>query len=277
MVASRLCLWEHEWRPMAASPTTGRGRNVRLIRLIKSTLLFVLAVFAVLVLYLILLRHPGLFFRHAFTGHGIALYSDEPIAAGPASQVLERVEQRLLCSPLFHRRSGGVIRVYICNRSWRFILFANYRYKVGGLTYPPVSNNIFLRGVTIAADRLVGPSGQEVMGERTLSYFIAHEITHTLLGDELGAAGYWRLPVWKNEGYCDLVAKGPSFHYDDALAQLRRRDPEMNPQESGLYLRYNLLVAYLLDRKRISVNEMLSQEFDTASLEAEMLRKNRGS
>ena len=48
----------------------------------------------------------------------------------------------------------------------------------------------------------------------------------------------------------------------NALAQLRRGDPEMDPQRSGLYLRYNLLVAYLLDRKRISVHEMLSQEFD---------------
>ena len=82
-------------------------------------------------------------------------------------------------------KGGDVIRVYFCNRSWRFILFANYRYKVGGLTYAPFSNNIFLRAANIAADRLVGPSGKEVTGERTLSYFIAHEITHTLLCDEL--------------------------------------------------------------------------------------------
>jgi hypothetical protein len=46
---------------------------------------------------------------------------------------------------------------------------------------------------------------------------------------------------------------------------------------SGLYLRYNLLVAYLLDRKRISVHEMLSHDFDRASLEAEMLAENHGS
>ena len=92
-----------------------------------------------------------------------------------------------------------------------------------------------------------------------------------------GAVGYWRLPVWKNEGYSDHIAKGTSFDYDLAMAQLRRRDPEMDPQQSGLYLRYNLLVAYLLNHKRVGVHQMLSQEFDTASLEAEMLRSNHES
>ncbi len=51
----------------------------------------------------------------------------------------------------------------------------------------------------------------------------------------------------------------------------------MDAQQSGLYLRYNLLVAYLLNHKRVGVHQMLSQEFDTASLEAEMLRSNHES
>jgi hypothetical protein len=246
-------------------------------RLIKAAILSVLAVFGCLALYLALLRHPGLFFRHTFAERSITLYSDEPIPSGSAEGVLERVEQRLARSPLFHPRSGDDIRIYICNRSWRFVLFANYRYNVGGLTYPPLSNNIFLRAANFDADRLIGPSRKEVAGERTLSYFIAHEITHTLTGNELGPFSYWSLPVWKDDGYSDYIAKGASFDYDDALAQLRRRDPKMDPRRSGLYLRYNLLVAYLLDRKRISVQEMLSHDFDRASLEAEMLAENHGS
>ena len=119
-----------------------------------------------------------------------------------------------------------------------------------------------MRAVDFDADRLIGPSGTPVPGERTLTYFITHEIMHTLIADELGALAYWRLPDWKDEGYSDHVAKGASFHFDHAIEQLRSGDREMDPRRSGLYLRYNLLVAYLLEQKGISVHEMLNQEFE---------------
>jgi hypothetical protein len=41
--------------------------------------------------------------------------------------------------------------------------------------------------------------------------------------------------------------------------------------------RSNLVVAYLLDRKRISVDEMLSQEFNSDVLKAEILAGKHGS
>ncbi len=125
--------------------------------------------------------------------------------------MLEDTEERLARSPLFRDRPAKDIRIYLCNRRWRFILFANYRYRVGGLTYPPLSKNIFLRAAHIEANRLIGPSGQEVPGERTLSYYFAHEVTHTLVFDDLGAVRHWRLPVWKNEGYADYIGKRIGF------------------------------------------------------------------
>src|SRR5207248_2293708 len=83
----------------------------------------------------------------------------------------------------------------------------------------------------------------------TLSYFITHEIMHVLVAGELGAGRYSRLPAWKDEGYADRIAKGTDFGYERAVRQLRRGDREMDPIRSGLYLRYHLLVAYLLDRE----------------------------
>ena len=122
-----------------ADPRTGRKKAL------KAAIISILGILSLGALYLVLLCHPGLFFRHSFTQDDITLYSDEPIPARAADQVLKGVEQRLARSPLFRPRSGAPIRVYICNRRWRFILFANYKYHVGGLTYPPLSNNIFLR------------------------------------------------------------------------------------------------------------------------------------
>jgi hypothetical protein len=125
-------------------------------------------------LYLIVLCHPGPLFRYTFRHDGITLYSDEPIPTFSAETVLEDVEKRLASTPLSRHRSGRGIRVYVCNRAWRFILFANYRYRVGGLAYPPRTDNVFVRAAHLEANRMVGPSGKEVPGERTLSYFIAH-------------------------------------------------------------------------------------------------------
>lgn len=240
-------------------------------RIARVAILAIIGVLGLFVLYLVLLCHPGPFFRYAFTHGGVTLYSDERIPSS-ARHVLEDAEDRLVRSPLFRVPPVKDIRIYLCNHTWRFILFANYRYRVGGLTYPPLSNNIFLRAVHIEANRLIGPSGHEVPGERTLSYFIAHEIMHVLIRDDLGATRYWRLPEWKNEGYADYVAKGSDFDYDLAVGQLRSGDREMNPKSSGLYLRYHLLVAYLLDKKGIGAREILSQAFDPAELESGILR-----
>ncbi len=230
--------------------------------------------------YLLLLCHPGLFFSHHFSRGGITLFSDEPIPAEAAGRILQDVERRLVRSPLATPSRMKDLRVYVCNRRWRFGLFANSRYNVGGLTYPPLSDNIFLRTAHFPANRLVGPSGNEVPGERTLSYFIAHEIVHILVARELGPVGFWRLPVWKNDGYADLVAKGGDFDFDHAREQLRSGDPKLDPQRSGLYLRYHLLVAYLLDHQGISVDELLHRDFDPSKLEAEILasggRETRG-
>jgi hypothetical protein len=231
-----------------------------------------LVIVVVVASYLLLLRHPGLFFAYSMSRSGITLYSDEPIPAGPAARILDEVETRLSRSPLAARPGIKDLRVYICNRRWRFVLFANTRYKVGGLAYFPLSANIFLRTAHFDANRLVGYSGRETTCARTLSYYITHEIVHILVARRLGFARHWRLLAWKNEGYADLIAKGGEFDYEQAREQLRRGDPELDPRRSGLYLRYHLLVAYLLDRKRIGLDDLLERDFDPAQLESEILR-----
>lgn len=236
----------------------------------------ILGIVGIVIVYLVLLCHPGLFFPYAFTRGGITLFSDEPIPPEPAARILGEVESRLARSPLGAPPRIKDLRVYICNRRWRFILFANTRYKVGGLAYAPLSDNIFLRTVHFHANRLVGYSGKEATGARTLSYYIAHETMHVLVARELGIIKHWRLPAWKNEGYADLVAKGGDFDYERVREQLRRHDPELDPKRSGLYLRYHLLVAYLLDHKGITVDELLDREFDQEQLEAEVLASDGG-
>jgi hypothetical protein len=92
-----------------------------------------------------------------------------------------------------------------------------------------------------------------------LDYFIAHEITHQLTGHQMGPLRYFRLPQWVREGYADYVGKGGSFNYEEARRAYPAGVPEMDWKKSGRYWRFNLEVAYLLDRRRWPVSQLLRE------------------
>jgi hypothetical protein len=240
-------------------------------RIVRAALFATVGLVILFVSYLALLCCPGLFFRHAFTRGGITVFSDEPFPPESAGRILEEVDRRLRRSPLATPDRLRDLRIYVCNRRWRFILFANRRHRAAGLAYAPPIGNVFLRGAHFDTNRLVSPSGGEVPGARTLVYYMTHELAHELLARELGTVRQWLLPPWKNEGYADLLAKGGDFDYERAREQLRRGEPELDHKRSGLYLRYHLLVAYLLERRGLGVRELFAQEFDPALLEREIL------
>ncbi len=104
-------------------------------------------------------------------------------------------------------------------------------------------------------------------GDRPLDYFIAHEITHSLTGKAVGPLRYYRLSEWVREGYADYVGKGDSFKYDAARRAFLANAPEMDRWRSGLYLRYHLLVAYLLDKEHRSLPQVLADGVAQSSVE----------
>jgi hypothetical protein len=44
----------------------------------------------------------------------------------------------------------------------------------------------------------------------------------------------------------------------------------MNPRRSGHYDRYRLLVGYLVQKRKMSVDDLLTRHIDRAALEAEL-------
>ena len=96
-------------------------------------------------------------------------------------------------------------------------------------------------------------------GDRTLDYFIVHEVTHQLTGQALGPVRYFRLPQWVREGYADYVGKGAPFDYKTAERALQTGAPEMDWKRSGLYWRYQYLVADLLERRHWIVERLLHE------------------
>ncbi len=240
-----------------------RWRSMK--RTFKLSALFI---FLVLACYALCLRFPEPFFEHHVAHENILLYSDRPIP-GEALAILKDVRQRLAKSDIYD--PARKYRVFICNRPGRFLFFANFKYRVGGINYELFNGNSFLRRANIRHDRLIGPSGNEVPGARTLAYFIAHEIMHGVTAARTNIFNYYRLPKWIKDGYADYIAR-ERFDFGENLAKFKNGSREMDPQQSGLYLKYHLFVAYLLDIKKIGTGKLLENEYAAEKIAAELGR-----
>jgi hypothetical protein len=214
--------------------------------------------------YVALLTFPDPLFAHARAGRFVTVHADEPIPAS-ADAIVADTEARLARSPLL--LPGVAHHLYVCQSAWRWRLLSNGAFHSGAYAFGPFARPVFTRPVHFDRDRLVGPSGNEATGERTVAYFFAHEVTHTLTSDFLGPAAYMSLPAWAREGYADYVARGDTFDYAANRALFVAGDRTLDPSASGLYLRYALLVAHLVDREGWSPEQLLQAPPDREALE----------
>ena len=210
----------------------------------------------VAVIFVVLARHPRALFPYSVRMHRLVLNSDEPLNEIGSDRVLTLVEAKLTKSPL--ERGSYDHEIFICNAGWRQRLFFGFSFGVGGVAHP-FTHSVFFRSALLDENRLISPHGRPVPGDRTLDYFIVHEITHDLTRAAVGTRRYLLLPKWVREGYADYVGKGGTFRYDEEVEEFLTGDPKMDPEKSGLYSRHQLLVTYLPDRQHWSVERLLKE------------------
>ena len=215
--------------------------------------------------YVLLLLFPQPLFAHQLEHEGIILHARRPIPDA-MRQTLEQVHARLERSPLYDR--SQTFHVFICEPQWAFTLFARTNYQVGGIAHGYIGRHVFIRESDMDNDRLIGPSGRPVAADRPLSYFIAHELTHILQARHLGILRFARLPRWVNDGYADYVAR--DIDLGKALNGLKSGARELDPQQSGLYLRYQLMVSFLLNVRGAALGDVLQRRDDGAAIEQEL-------
>lgn len=225
--------------------------------------------FAVLVIaYALMLLYPQPMFGYQ-TVYGIYhVWSDQPIPPQIRS-VLDDVTRRLQTSAVHDALLP--VEIFICNAPWRMWLYGmvfNTRY--GGETDVWVTRHVIIRASDIPNNRIIAPGPGPIADaqHRPLSYFIAHEITHADMSRRLGRTVFLRYPKWLVEGYPDYVGKGGDFDFDAHRTQFMAGARELDPDRSGLYLGYHLRVAYLLDKKHWTPDEIFAHPPDEAELDA---------
>jgi len=242
-------------------PETDGARPKRWGRRVRRAALIVAGVIAG---WVALAIHPQPLFAYTAQQANVVLHARAPFPAqtGP---LLDDVLARVSRSPLYdaHR----TYHVFLCDTQALFRVFAPWNPRVGGVSQVYLTGNAFLRPFSIERGRLIGPSGDDKPGERTLAYFIAHEVTHAMTGDHVGRRRYRGLAAFQQEGYADYVAfaRPPPFDLAGGRQALERDAPEMDVRRSGLYRRYELMVAYLLERRGLTVDQLLAARIDPAA------------
>lgn len=212
---------------------------------------------AVIVTYLIVLIHPNMLFANEYEYRNFRIYADQEITGG-INFVLDDAISRIAHSELYE--DDDEFRVYICNDAWRFKLFTRNG-NAGGLVNFMISPNIFIRESDIENNELIPPHGwMYTPKERPLSYFIAHEAIHSL-ERKYSPLLQVTTPSYILEGYADYIAKRPDFDYERYKEMYLTNDRLMDP-ENGLYHKYHLYVAFLIDKKGYSFSQLVNEKPD---------------
>lgn len=216
--------------------------------------------------YVLLLCFPQPLFAHVIRSNGFTVYSRVPLDAN-INSVLERAHGRLIASPLY--ASHVKPNVFLLNSTR---LYASLSLYVGGNSFGKgfamlPTTNVFVNAHDASKDLVFRDAPANNV--RSLSGVLAHETTHLLIRERYG---YWRnltMPTWKKEGYSEYVAGGSTLSYETGVSMWKARPEDATGYQ---YFKYYMLVKYLLEQEKISVDELFTREFDTDALASTVLK-----
>lgn len=216
---------------------------------------------ALALVYGIILLFPQILFSHKIKHKNFTVYHHiENIEMEKLAPVLDDALILLKTSPVFDTQKNQ--NIFLCHSFNEFTFFAPRSRKAFAVNYPLVQN-IFLTPSDI--DKNVISRNALDNNVRTLSGVIAHETTHSALEDKLGFLQYKLLPSWKNEGYCDYVAKESSYNDELGWMQICAKNEEIS-SPSFTYFKYKTYVDYLLKEEKVTLDSFLRNDFDTKNL-----------
>ncbi len=242
--------------------TNTASHSLALLKIFLASLVFLALVFVAIVAF----PEPAFQYRRVYQHYQI--WSDRPIPR-QVEQVLDDVTRRRRTSVLYDPHTP--VKIFFCNAPWRMWLYGmHFSTRFGGVADVWLTRHIVIRESDIAANRIVPPGSAPLADarQRPLSYFIAHEITHADESRRFGRTMLLRYPDWLLEGYADYVGKGGDFDIDANRRLFLAGAPALDRRKSGLYRGYHLKVAYLLDKKGWTLEQLFDHPPEEKELDA---------
>ena len=215
--------------------------------------------------YVLLLSFPQVLFAHEVSYKNFTVYSREPLDDSVYA-MLDKVETRLSASPLNTPEVKPKILLTGSQRLYSmFSLYIGGNSFGKGLPLLPTSN-VFINDADVGQDLVFRKAPTN--NQRSLSGVVAHEVTHLLIRKKFGYVKNVTLPAWKKEGYCEYIAGGSTLDYDTGV-RLWKANP--NDGTGYLYFKYYMVVKYLLETEKLTVEELFTRDIDLATMEAKVL------
>jgi hypothetical protein len=226
-----------------------------------------LALVALVAGYVALVIHPQPLFAYTLQRGNLVLHARRPLPP-EATPMLDDALGRVSRSPLYD--AARTHDIFLCDTSGLYSFFSLWNHRSGGITHTWAGGNAFIRPADVRRGRVIGASGVEKGGARTLAYYVAHEVTHAMSADRAGRRRFGRLPAFQTEGYADYVAFARPVDLRRGRADLEANTCDMSTSCSGHYDRYRLLVGYLLQQRHLTVDELLSRPLDRREIEGQL-------
>jgi hypothetical protein len=216
--------------------------------------------------YVLLLCFPQVIYGHEMTYKNMTISSRGPVDESIRT-VLDKVESRLAASPLNNPEVRP--RIVLTGNSRHYAMLSLY---IGGNSFGKgfamlPTQNVFINRADYQND-LVFRNARE-NNQRSLSGVIAHEITHLLVKKRFGYVRNLTMPAWKKEGYAEYVGGGSTLSHEEGV-----RLWKANPRDATgyQYFKYMMLVKYLLEHDKITVDDLFNRDFDVQVLEERVLK-----
>jgi len=215
--------------------------------------------------YVFLLCYPQVLFAHQITYKNFTVYSREPLDQNVYA-LLDKVEATLAKSEI----NDNAVRpkIFLTNSQQLYSALSLY---IGANSFGKgmaalANNNVFINTADVSKD-LVFRKAPE-FSSRSLSSVVSHEVTHLLVRQKFGYVKNLTMPAWKKEGYAEYVAGGSTV---DFATGVQRWKANPNNDTGYQYFKYYMLVKYLLDTEKLSVEDLFNRDFDRPALEAKVL------
>lgn len=211
------------------------------------------------------LAFPQVFFNHSARVGAVTIYTDAP-GEIPLDSLAIEVDRYLQVSTMYD--STGRERAFVFESERFFHLFARLSFQrpdIQGFCLTVFGNSFINASRVRRAGDLTGRRVAYSITEESLVHVIVHEITHDYLADIIGRSTWKKLPLWKQEGYCEYVANITAIR-DDSLESPAGRigilhDDSIWGRHYGHDRRHyeaELLWEYLLDIKGYSIPDIVS-------------------
>ena len=216
------------------------------------------------VIFIIFILFPSLsLYRNHISYKQFNIYSDIEINDNIYG-ILDDIEEMLMTSEIYDKSLN--FKIFISSDFKPYSIFCPSLKDAFAATYP-IINYIFISKTDIE-NNLVRRDATED-NERSLCSVIAHEATHKLIENEIGIKANKNLQNWKKEGYCEYVSGENSLNLSAGINKVYTGSNSFSSAFS--YLRYRIIVTYLLDVKGHTFKSLMETEFDIHNLENELM------